>query len=161
MPASRRRRRPATTRAEGAWASAGSAEAAEIWFNPSCSKCRIAASALEEAGAEIVVRRYLDVPPTPGELAAVCERLGLEPWDITRFGEPVAASLGLAELPRERAMWLELLAAHPVLIQRPIVLTPDGAAWVARDSESVAAAVSSATVSSAIAGSDGPRASEG
>jgi arsenate reductase len=129
---------------------------AEIWFNPSCSKCRIAASALEEGGANFVVRRYLEDPPTADELAAVLDRLGLEPWDITRMAEPVAAELGLEALPRERSVWLAVLAEHPALIQRPIVLTADGSAWVARDAASVEAAVAAARV----VGAPAPPASE-
>src|SRR5438270_9867617 len=109
-PASRRRRRPATMPAE-----------AVVWFNPSCSKCRLAADALDEAGASFVVRRYLDDPPSVDELAAVLERLGLEPWDITRTADAAALGVSLEGLSRERALWLALLAEHPALIQRPIV----------------------------------------
>ena len=41
----------------------------EIWLNPACSKCRTAATALDEAGIDYTVRRYLDTPPTVDELA--------------------------------------------------------------------------------------------
>jgi arsenate reductase (glutaredoxin) len=112
----------------------------EIWVNPACSKCRAATSALDEAGASYTVRRYLEEPPSREELEAVLARLGLEPWDITRTGEPVARDLGLAALPRDaasRGRWLEALAAHPVLIQRPIVTADDGTTVVARDRDSL------------------------
>jgi arsenate reductase len=114
---------------------------AVVWFNPSCSKCRLAADALEAAGASFVVRRYLEDPPSVDELAAVLDRLGLEPWDITRTADAAALGLSLDVLPRERSAWIEVLAAYPALIQRPIILTEDGSAWVARDAGSVAAAV--------------------
>ena len=117
---------------------------AVVWFNPACSKCRLAAGALEEAGASFVVRRYLEDPPSVAELSAVLDRLGLEPWDITRVGDAAALGVSLDGLPRERSAWLAVLAAHPELIQRPIVLTADGSAWVARDPGSVAAAVAAA-----------------
>jgi arsenate reductase len=109
----------------------------QIWFNPKCSKCRLAAEMLEESGTEFGVRRYLDEPPTVAELADLLDKLGLEPWDITRMGEPVAEELGLAERPRVREDWIGLLAEHPILIQRPIIVTDDGEAWVARDEDAV------------------------
>ena len=109
----------------------------EIWFNPACSKCRVAQEMLDEAGADYAVRRYLDAPPTAAEIVEVLDRLGLEPWDITRMGEPLADELGLAERPRERDDWIDLLATNPSLIQRPIILTADGSAWVARSPEEV------------------------
>ena len=109
----------------------------EIWFNPACSKCRITKEALDEAGVEYTLRRYLDEPPSEDELREVIEALGLEPWDITRTGDPAAAEAGVADWPREREQWIALLARHPALIQRPIVMTPDGSAWVARDPETV------------------------
>jgi arsenate reductase len=96
---------------------------------------------LDAAGAEYVVRPYLDQPPTVEELEATLQRLGLEPWDITRMSEPVAAELGLADAPRERAMWIRTLAEHPSLIQRPIMLTADGSAWIGRSPEAVEKAV--------------------
>ncbi|TML69689.1 MAG: arsenate reductase family protein [Actinobacteria bacterium] len=78
------------------------------------------------------VRRYLEAPPTAAEIEDVLERLGLQPWDITRMGEPRAEELGLADLARDRDQWIALLAANPSLIQRPIIITADGSAWVAR-----------------------------
>ncbi|MEV4470882.1 arsenate reductase family protein [Nonomuraea sp. NPDC049504] len=114
--------------------------AMEIWINPACSKCRAALSVLDAEGAGYTVRRYLDDPPTPGELRDVLTRLGLEPWDITRTGEPVAGELGLASWPRDaaaRERWIEALAAHPVLIQRPIITAGDGTAVVARTEAAV------------------------
>ena len=113
----------------------------EIWFNPKCSKCRMAKEALDEAGVDYTLRRYLDEPPTVDELRGVLDQLELEPWDITRTGDPLAAEVGVAEWPRERDEWLARLAQHPALIQRPIVVTPDGSAWVARDPETVQTAV--------------------
>src|SRR5436305_499060 len=110
----------------------------EIWINPACSKCRSALSLLDEAGAEYVVRRYLEEPPTVQELDAVLRRLGLEPWDIARMGEPAAAELDLASWEREpasRRQWIEALVANPVLIQRPIITADDGTAVLGRSAE--------------------------
>ena len=109
----------------------------EIWLNPACSKCRAAVELLDDAGATYTVRRYLEDPPTAEELDAVLHRLGLDPWDVTRMGEPLAGELGLAELPRDRRRWLEVLAAHPVLLQRPIITADDGTAVLGRSEDAV------------------------
>ncbi|RFS85386.1 arsenate reductase family protein [Actinomadura spongiicola] len=108
----------------------------EIWHNPRCSKSRAAKAALDEAGVEYTERRYLDDPPTAEELDAVLTRIGAEPWDVARLNEPVAKELGLRELAHDRARWIEIMAANPVLIQRPIVLTGETAV-VARDDATV------------------------
>ncbi|EST38094.1 hypothetical protein N566_09360, partial [Streptomycetaceae bacterium MP113-05] len=101
----------------------------EIWINPACSKCRSAVRLLDDAGAEYTVRRYLDDPPGEDELRAVLDRLGLEPWDITRTQEAAAKELGVQSWPRDaasRGRWIAALAAHPKLIQRPILTADDG-----------------------------------
>ncbi|MGK8522802.1 arsenate reductase family protein [Nocardia asteroides] len=108
----------------------------EIWHNPRCTKSRNATAFLDEAGVEYTVRKYLDQPPTADELRDVLRRLDAEPWDITRTGEPIARELGMATWPRtvaDRERWIAALVEHPKLIQRPIVLTADGGAVVARD----------------------------
>jgi arsenate reductase len=110
----------------------------EIWVNPACSKCRAATDALDEAGVAYTVRRYLDEPPTRPELEDVLARLGLEPWHITRLGEPEAVAV--RELPRSeeaRGAWLQALVDHPRLIQRPIITADDGTAVLGRDPESL------------------------
>jgi arsenate reductase len=109
----------------------------EIWFNPSCSKCRITRDRLDEAGVEYTVRRYLDEPPSEADLRAALAALGLEPWDITRMSEPLAHELGLKNTARDADAWIRVLAEHPKLIQRPLVLSDDGRAWVARDDETL------------------------
>ena len=109
----------------------------EIWFNPSCSKCRIAKELLDEAGADYTVRRYLDDPPTATELDQTLSKLGLEPWDITRLSEPLAKELGLAGLDHDRDKWIDVLTANPSLIQRPIIVREDGTAVIGRSEDAV------------------------
>ncbi|MFF2812161.1 arsenate reductase family protein [Streptomyces sp. NPDC058000] len=112
----------------------------EIWLNPACSKCRAAVEILDAEGADYTVRRYLEEPPTAGELRAVLDRLGLEPWDITRTQEVEAKELGVGAWERtdaERDRWIEALAAHPGLIQRPIITADDGSALVGRSEDAV------------------------
>ncbi|MFF5257449.1 arsenate reductase family protein [Actinomadura viridis] len=116
----------------------------EIWHNPRCSKSRAAKAALDEAGVAYTERRYLDEPPTAEELDAVLRRIGAEPWEVARLNEPVAKELGLKDLEHDRARWIETMVAHPSLIQRPIVLTGDGSAVVARDPGAVRKALDSA-----------------
>lgn len=105
----------------------------EIWINPACSTCRNAISELDAAGAEYVIRRYLDDPPTPEELTEVLARLGLEPWDIARPKESAEAGIDFPRDANHRAEWLAALAAHPRAIQRPIITASDGLTVVARD----------------------------
>ena len=110
----------------------------EIWLNPACSKCRTARSALDEAGVEYTVRRYLEEPPTADELGAVVARLGLEPWDVARAKETREAGITLPKDAAHRQEWLESLVAHPRAIQRPLITADDGTTVVGRDPESVA-----------------------
>ncbi len=117
----------------------------EIWINPACSKCRSAISLLDAEGADYTVRRYLEDVPTEDQIREVLERLGLEPWDITRTQEAAAKKLGLKEWPRDagaRERWIAVLAAHPKLIQRPVITADDGTAVVARTEEAVRDALS-------------------
>ncbi|MFE2063870.1 arsenate reductase family protein [Streptomyces sp. NPDC059467] len=112
----------------------------EIWINPACSKCRSAISLLDAEGADYTVRRYLEDVPGEDEIRAVLDRLGLEPWDITRTQEAAAKELGLKEWARDetaRDRWITALAEHPRLIQRPIITADDGTAIVARSNEAV------------------------
>lgn len=117
----------------------------EIWINPACSKCRSALTLLDAEGAEYTVRRYLEDVPTEDEIRAVLDRLGLEPWDITRTEEAAAKELGLKEWARDagaRERWIAALAGHPKLIQRPIITAEDGTAVVARTEDAVREAMS-------------------
>ncbi|MFE3583571.1 ArsC/Spx/MgsR family protein [Streptomyces vinaceus] len=119
----------------------------EIWINPACSKCRGALTLLDAEGAEYTVRRYLEDVPSEVEIREVLGRLGLEPWDITRTADPLAKETGVRDLPREetdeaRGRWIAHLAAHPGLIQRPIITAEDGSAVVARSEEAVREALS-------------------
>ncbi len=113
----------------------------EIWINPACSKCRAATELLDGAGAQYTVRHYLEDPPTAGELDAVLSRLGLDPWDVARMNEPLAEELELARMPRERGRWLDVMAAHPLLIQRPLITADDGTTVIGRSAEAVRQAI--------------------
>lgn len=109
----------------------------ELWHNPKCSKSRAAKELLDSRGVEYVERRYLTDPPTAEQLDEILQAMGKEPWDITRMGESVAAELGLKDAPKDRAAWIEILVANPILIERPILVTDDGRAAVGRPTEAL------------------------
>jgi arsenate reductase (glutaredoxin) len=108
-----------------------------IWHNQRCSKSRSAKDILAEAGVEFEERKYLEAPPTAAELDDVLTALGKEPWEIARMGEDVAKDLHLRDEPHDRARWIELMVANPILIERPIIVTSDGRAVVGRPPEAV------------------------
>ena len=108
-----------------------------LWHNPRCSKSRAAKEILDERVLAYTERRYLDVPPTPAELGAVCDALGKEPWEIARLGEDVAKQLDLKDLPHDRDRWLEVMAANPILIERPILVSSSGEARLGRPPEAI------------------------
>src|SRR5437763_4008509 len=110
-------------------------EAVRVWFNPSCSKCRTVQGILAERGVDADYVRYLEQAPTRAELEAVLAMLGTDdPRGIMRTGEAVYQELGLAGAGRDAL--LDAMVAHPILIERPIVLRGDRAV-VARPPENV------------------------
>jgi arsenate reductase len=111
----------------------------ELWHNPSCSKSRATKEILDSRGVTYTERRYVDTPPTAEELDAVLTALGKEPWEIARTGEAVAKDLGLSTWEHDRTRWIETMVAHPILIERPILLTDDGRAALGRPPEAVEA----------------------
>ena len=113
----------------------------EIWVNPACSKCRAATAALDEAGVAYTIRRYLDEPPTVEELAAVLDRLAMEPWHLARPKEAREAGIDLPEDPAHRDAWLAAMIEHPIVIQRPVLTADDGTTVVGRDRDALARAV--------------------
>jgi arsenate reductase len=97
-----------------------------VLFNPSCSKCRGARDILEERGVEATYVRYLEDAPSRAELERVMGLLGSDdPRAMMRTGEPVYRELGLAHADRDAL--LDAMVAHPILIERPIVIRGDRA----------------------------------
>ncbi len=106
---------------------------ATIHHNPRCSKSRAALALLEQAGAAITVVEYLKTPPDAATLAALFARAGIAPRDALRTGEDAAKGLAGAD----DAAILAAMAAHPILVERPIVATAKGVV-IARPPERVA-----------------------
>lgn len=111
----------------------------ELWHNPRCSKSRAAKAILDEHGVAYTERLYLEDPPDAATLDTVLTALGKQPWQVARMGEQVATTLGLATRPHDRGDWIDVLVAHPVLIERPIVVADDGRAVLGRPPEDVTA----------------------
>lgn len=89
-----------------------------LLHNPRCSKSRAARALLEERGVAFAERRYLEDPLSPAELTDLGRRLGRPAREWARRGEPdwtLGDRAGDAEV-------LAAMAAHPVLIERPILV---------------------------------------
>ena len=109
------------------------ADDAQVFFNPSCSKCRTVRGLLEDRKIDAELIEYLQTPPTRSELERVLRLLGTDdPRAITRTGEDRYRELGLDGADREAL--LDALTANPSLIERPIVVIGDRAV-VARPPE--------------------------
>lgn len=96
-----------------------------IYHNPGCSNSRGALEFLRGHGIEPEIREYLKTPLTRAELAALVKRMGVAARDIIREKEAVYEELELAGADEDTL--LDAMAAHPVLVNRPIVVTPKGA----------------------------------
>ncbi|HSF26711.1 MAG TPA: arsenate reductase family protein [Actinomycetes bacterium] len=108
-------------------------EAITVWYNPRCSKCQGAEALLAAHGVPAEKVYYLDNPPPRAEIVRVLGLLGAtDPRAMMRTKEPVYAELGLATADAETL--IDAMAAHPVLIERPIVIRGDSAV-VARPPE--------------------------
>jgi len=95
-------------------------ETVVIWHNPRCRKSREALELLRSRGVEPVIREYLKEPPSVEELADVVTRMGRPAAEIVRRKEAAFRELGLADADADTL--LSAMAAHPKLIERPIVL---------------------------------------
>ncbi|MDD5717710.1 MAG: arsenate reductase (glutaredoxin) [Sulfuricurvum sp.] len=92
-----------------------------IWHNPKCSKSREALKLLEEKNSALAVFKYLDTPPSRGEIEELLQKLGISARELMRTKEDLYKELGLAKVDDESAL-IDALAAHPKLIERPILI---------------------------------------
>ena len=97
---------------------------ATIYHNPRCSTSRKTLDLLHENGIEPLVIEYLKTPPTREQIAEMIAAAGIGVRDAVRAGEPVYAELNLAGASDDEL--LDAMAAHPILIQRPFVVTAKG-----------------------------------
>ena len=106
-----------------------------FWHNPRCSKSREALALLEEQGAEVTVRRYLDDAPDEAELRAAQALRGGALIDMVRTSEPKFRELGLTRTASANALYAAM-AEHPRLIERPLAMN-ESRAVVGRPPETV------------------------
>ncbi len=98
----------------------------KIFHNPKCSKSRECLGILQNLKEKAEVIEYLKQPPTVKELKDILQKLQLRPKDIVRTKEDVFQDLAL-NLDDDKQV-LDALVAHPILIERPIVVKDDKAA---------------------------------
>lgn len=98
-----------------------------LYHNPRCSKSRGALELLQERGIEPQVVRYLDTPPDAATLRTLVRKLGIRPRELLRTGEEEYRSLGLADESVGDDAIIEAMAAHPRLIERPILMRDERA----------------------------------
>ena len=99
---------------------------ATIYHNPLCGTSRKTLEILRDSGADIWIHEYLKDPPTRDELKRLYERAGISPRDGLRAKEPLAQELGLTRPGVTDDEVLDAMIEHPILIERPLVETPNG-----------------------------------
>ncbi|GAB1385836.1 arsenate reductase (glutaredoxin) [Melaminivora sp.] len=98
-----------------------------LYHNPQCSNSRGALALLRERGIEPNIVDYLGQPLNVAQLTALVARLGLPMRELLRTKEAAYAELGLDDPARSEAELIAAVAAHPRLLNRPIVVSPRGA----------------------------------
>ncbi len=97
-----------------------------IYHNNRCSKSRCALDILKESGKEFEVVNYLEATPTAKELTAILKKLGIKAHDLIRKTEAVYIENYKGKELTERE-WIQAMAEHPILIERPIIVSGDRA----------------------------------
>ncbi len=98
----------------------------KIYHNPKCSNSRNALALLREQGHEPKVVLYLDTPPTRQELQAIVQATGGSARALMRSKEAIYGELGLDSADLTEDALIDAMLTHPVLMNRPIVITPKG-----------------------------------
>lgn len=98
-----------------------------LYHNPQCGTSRNVLALIRAAGIEPQIVEYLKTPPDRATLHDLLARLCLTPRGLLRPKGEVYESLGLADPALPDALLVDAMLAHPVLINRPLVLTPRGA----------------------------------
>ena len=107
-----------------------------IYHNPRCSKSRQTLALLTERGLSPKVVAYLETPPSVAILKDLLKKLDLRPRDLLRTKEAAYKELQLGDPGKSDAEILAAMVAHPILIERPIVVK-DGKAALGRPPEQV------------------------
>ena len=107
-----------------------------IWHNPRCSKSRQTLELLRKKGIEPAIREYLKQPPSKAEVEKLIDLLGGDAKDLVRDGEAEFKTLGKKKAELSRSDIAQAIARHPILLQRPIVVSGSRAA-IGRPPEAV------------------------
>ncbi|WP_417690802.1 arsenate reductase (glutaredoxin) [Roseibium sp.] len=107
-----------------------------IYHNPKCGTSRNTLAMLKEAGEDPQVIEYLITPPSRDELVSLIERMGIPTRDLLRQKGTPYDELGLGEDRWSDDQLIDFMMKHPILINRPIVVTAKGVA-LCRPSEKV------------------------
>lgn len=107
-----------------------------IYHNPACGTSRNVLAMIRNAGIEPHVVEYLKTPPTRALLRRLIERAGISVRDLLREKAAPYAELGLADPSLTDDRLLDAMMEHPVLINRPLVVSPKGVR-LCRPSEAV------------------------
>jgi len=97
-----------------------------IFHNPNCGTSRNVLQALKDAGQKPQVVEYLKAGWTEAQLADLFKRMGVKPRDILRVRGTPAEELGLTKPGVSDAAIIKAMTQHPILVERPIVVTPKG-----------------------------------
>jgi arsenate reductase (glutaredoxin) len=109
-----------------------------IWHNPRCSKSRQTLDLLKSKGVEPRIREYLKEPPSKAEIEKLLDQVGGDPKELIRDGEAEFKALKLRKADLSRTDIVRAIGAHPVLLQRPVVVKGARAA-IGRPPEAVLA----------------------
>ena len=107
-----------------------------IFHNPACGTSRNTLAMIRNSGDEPVIVEYLKTPPTRAELVALIAAIGLPVRDVMRRKEALYAKLELDEPEWSDDQLIDFVLEHPILLERPIVVTPLGTR-LCRPSEAV------------------------
>ncbi|RUV33106.1 MULTISPECIES: arsenate reductase (glutaredoxin) [unclassified Mesorhizobium] len=107
-----------------------------IYHNPDCGTSRNTLAIIRQSGEEPEVIEYLKTPPSRQRLVELIAAMGITPRDLLREKGTPYAELGLADPKWSGEQILDFMLAHPILINRPIVVSPLGVV-LARPSEKV------------------------
>jgi len=107
-----------------------------IYHNPACGTSRNTLAMIRNAGIEPHVVEYLKTPPSRALLVELIDRAGITPRDLLREKGTPYAELGLGDAALSDDALLDVMITHPVLINRPLVVSPLGVK-LCRPSEAV------------------------
>ena len=99
---------------------------AKIYHNPMCGTSRKTLEILRDSGCDVWIHEYLENPPARDELVRLYNRAGISPREGLRAKEPLAQELGLTRPDVTDDEVLDAMVAHLILIERPLVETPNG-----------------------------------